>query len=192
MRTKPPAVLPIFRSDLQARLLAALLLERTPVTARELLDRLETTSTTLHRELGRLEQAGLIEHELVGRTRRYQPAFDSPLYEPLLQLMQRTLGVEPMLSHRLLEIPGVEVAAIFGSWAAGDATVDSDIDLLVVGDVDREELLFVVQSVEYETAREIDVTAYRREELDRRLAEGSGFLRTILNGPLTLLVGEIG
>lgn len=192
MRTKPPDALPIFRSDLQARLLAALLLDaRGPQTAQELLDHLGTTSTTLHRELGRLEQAGLIQHERIGRTRRYRAALDSPLHEPLHDLMTRTLGVERLLSQRLTEVPGLEAAAIFGSWAAGNTTASSDIDLLVIGGVDRDELLFVVQSVEHDTTREIDLTAYRREEFDRRRAAGSGFLRTILSGPLIPLIGEI-
>jgi predicted nucleotidyltransferase len=191
MRTKPPDVLPIFRSDLQARLLAALVLGTDRLTAQELLDRLGTTSTTLHRELGRLEQAGLIEHERIGRTRRYRAALDSPLYEPLYELMQRTLGVEPLLTQLLGQIPGLEAAAIFGSWAAGDTTASSDIDLLVIGDVDRDELLWAVEIVEHEAAREIDLSAYRRDEFDQRRAAGSGFLRTLLRGPMTPLIGEI-
>ena len=192
MRTKPPDVLPIFRSDLQARLLAALLLDDgEPLTAQDLLDRLGTTSTTLHRELGRLEQAGLIEHDRVGRTRRYRAATDSPIHEPLRALLQRTLGVEPLLRRALSGVDGVEAAAIFGSWAAGEADEDSDVDLLVVGDMNRDDLLSAVRDAETETRREIDVTAYRAEEFARRRDEGSGFLRTVLRGPLIELVGEI-
>jgi predicted nucleotidyltransferase len=192
MRTKPPEVLPIFRSDLQARLLAALLLDASePLTAQDLLGRLGATSTTLHRELGRLEQAGLIEHDRVGRTRRYRAAVDSPLHEPLRELLQRTLGVEPLLRRALGEVDGVAAAAIFGSWAAGEADESSDIDLLVVGEMDRDDLLSSVRDVETQAHREIDVTAYRADEFARRRDDGSGFLRTVLRGPLIELVGKV-
>ncbi len=192
MRTKPPDVLPIFRSDLQARLLAALLLDASePLTAQDLLDRLGATSTTLHRELGRLEQAGLIEHDRIGRTRRYRAATSSPIHEPLRELLRRTLGVEPLLRHALSGVDGVAAAAIFGSWAAGEADEGSDIDLLVVGEMDRDDLLLAVRDVEAQAHREIDVTAYRDDEFARRRDEGSGFLRTVLRGPLIELVGKV-
>src|SRR6478736_4733522 len=141
MRTKPPDALPIFRSDLHARLLAALLLgDGEPLTAQDLRERLGATSTALHRELVRLERAGLIEHDSVGRTRRYRAAIDSPIHEPLRELLQRTLGIEPLLQRALNGVDGIEAAAIFGSWAADETNEDSDIDLLVIGEMDRDDL----------------------------------------------------
>jgi predicted nucleotidyltransferase len=192
MRTAPPPALPIFRSDLQARLLAALLLYAgEPLTARELIMRTGGKPATLQRELVRLEQAGLIEHERVGQTKRYTAAADSPLHEPLRELLARTLGIEPLLRDALGDVAGVEEAAIFGSWAAGETGDASDIDLLVIGDMDRDELLSAVREVEYRVHREIDVTAYGSEEFARRRLEGSGFLRTVLQGPLIQLIGAI-
>lgn len=192
MRTQAPPLLPIFRSNLQAQVLAALLLDDEPqLTTSELRERTGATPASLHRELKRLEGAGLIEHEAIGRANRYHAATDSPLHEPLVELLRRTLGVEPLLSQRLSVVDGVEAAAIFGSWAQGNVTEGSDIDLLVIGDVDRGDLLAAVRSVEDVAAREIDVTAYRREEFDRRVEAGSGFLRTVLRGPLIELVGKV-
>jgi predicted nucleotidyltransferase len=192
MRSSPPAALPIFRSNLQARLLAALLLnEGDPLTARELIERTGAKPATLHRELARLEQAGLIQHDRVGNAKRYVAATDSPLHGPLRELLRRTLGVEPLLRQRLEDTEGVTAAAIFGSWAQGRPSPDSDIDLLVVGEMDRDELLSAVREVEAQAHREIDVTAYRADEFARRRDEGSGFLRTVLRGPLIELIGKV-
>lgn len=192
MRTSPPPALPIFRSDLQARLLAAVLLnDGEPLTARELIERTDAKPPTLHRELTRLEQAGLIQHDRVGNAKRYVAATDSPLHEPLRELLERTLGIEPLLRQRLEGVKGVNAAAIFGSWAAGKTDEGSDIDLLVVGDMDRDDLLSSVREVEAQAHREIDITAYRTDEFARRRDAGSGFLRTVLRGPLIELVGKV-
>jgi len=192
MRTAPPSTLPIFRSDLQGRLLAALLLNKGgPLTARDLTNRTDAKPATLHRELTRLEHAGLIRHERVGNTKRYLAATDSPLHDPLRELLERTLGVEPLLRQRLAVLEGVQAAAIFGSWAAGETDEGSDIDLLVVGEMHRDDLLAAVRDVEVAAHREIDVTAYGADEFARRRDAGSGFLRTVLRGPLIELVGKV-
>src|SRR5688572_16881038 len=115
MRTAPPSQLPLFRSELQAELLAILLLgTEGPVTTAELRARTGATASSLHRELARLEHAGLVEQDRVGRAKRYRPARDSPLYEPLRELLERTLGVEQLLRERLAALSEVESAAIFG------------------------------------------------------------------------------
>ncbi len=136
MRTPPPGVLPLFRSDLQARVLAILLLDcGEGVPTPDLARRTGAAAASLHRELHRLEDAGLIEHDRIGRTKRYRVAVSSPVHAPLRELVERTLGVEAQLRARLEALAGVEAAAIFGSWAAGRVTPSSDVDVLVVGDL---------------------------------------------------------
>jgi predicted nucleotidyltransferase len=192
MRTKAPSVLPLFRSDLQARLLAILLLEGdVPIATPELADRTEAAPASLSRELQRLETAGIVEHDRVGRTKRYRAAVASPLYEPLRELVERTLGVEKLLQAQLADIPGLQAAAIIGSWAAGRLGPESDIDVLVVGDVERDRLLEAARNVERVVGREINVTAYRPEEFQRRRRESAGFVATALSRPLVPIVGAL-
>ncbi len=192
MRTKPPDTLPIFRSDLQASLLAALFLrDAQPLTAKQLADETGGAPASVYRELTRLVEAGLVERDREERGAGFRAVRDSPLYAPLRELLDRTLGVEPQLRRALAAVEGVEDAAIFGSWADRSSRGDSDIDLMVVGDVDRTVLLVEVKRVENQVGREIDVTAYGRDEFDRRRDEGSGFIRTVLRGPLIQLIGEV-
>src|SRR5687768_17308182 len=117
MRTSAPPSLPIFRSDLQARVLAALLLGADrPLSSSRLAELTGGSPASLHRELRRLEDAGIVEHERVGRTKLYRAAPGSPLRAPLRELLERTLGVEPLLREKVAAVPGVRAAAIFGSW----------------------------------------------------------------------------
>ncbi|MDX6698901.1 MAG: hypothetical protein QOE65_2298 [Solirubrobacteraceae bacterium] len=192
MRTKPPGALPIFRSDLQARLLAVLLLgDDRPASTRDLGTATGASAASLHRELRRLEDAGIVEHDRVGRSKLYRAAIGSPLHAPLRELLERTLGVETTLRERLAAVPGVELAAIFGSWAAGRVASDSDVDVLVVGDVERDRLLREIREVERVAGREVNVTAYDSAEFERRRADRGGFVATILSRPLTPLIGEL-
>lgn len=192
MRTAAPRILPLFRSELQARLLAALLLgDGQPQGTSRLADLTGASAASLNRELRRLEDAGIIEHERVGRSKLYRAAAGSPLHAPLRELLARTLGIEPLLRERLAAIPGIAAAALFGSWAAGRIGPASDIDLLVVGDVDRDRLLREVREVERVAGREVNLAAYRPDEFARRRRERSGFLATVLARPLTPLVGDL-
>lgn len=133
----------------------------------------------------------MLEVERVGRTKRYRPAVGSPLHEPLQQLLERSLGVEAQLRGRLAGLSGVEHAAIFGSWAAARPGPTSDIDLIVVGDVASDDLLGAVREVESLVGRDIDVVTYATREFRSELEHGSGFLTTLLEAPLTLLVGDL-
>lgn len=191
MRTSPPALLPLFRSELQGSLLTALFLEGgSGLTVSQLVDRTAATRSSVQRELARLSNAGILDRDRVGRVSAYRPA-DSAVREPLKELIERTLGVAPRLREKLAGIAGVEAAAIYGSWVGGPISPESDLDVLVIGTADYESLIAAVRDIERLTGREINVKPYTREELGRKLNEGSGFLRTVLSGPTTPLVGRL-
>lgn len=193
MRTQPPAIAPFFRSQLQARLLAALLLSAADeIGVTELRDRLGASRSGINQELGRLLDAGILERRMVGRAALYRPADDSPLVEPLRLLVQRTVGVEPELRRVLGPIEGIEAAAIYGSWAAGTSVRPlSDVDVLVIGDAAPDALERAVREVERLVGREINLTRYDGEDWRARVRNGSGFAQTVLDRPRIALVGEI-
>jgi predicted nucleotidyltransferase len=191
MRTKAPATLPLFRSDLQARLLAILFLgDEAGLSVADLVERTGATRSSLHRELHRLLDAGILERESVGRTQLYRAA-DSPVRKPLTDLLARTLAVDQVLAERLAALEGVDVAALYGSWAAGRVGPGSDIDLLVVGTVEYEDLIAALRPVERRAGREIGVKLFRPGEYRERLGADSGFLRTVLSRPIRELVGRL-
>lgn len=185
--------LPIFRSQLQPELLGLLLLnpDRT-WAARDLANRLDATPVTIHRELHRVLEGGLITREPVGRMHVYRAATDSPLYEPLRLLLERTVGVEPELTRALGDIPGVEAAFIHGSYARKTAIrPTSDIDVLVLGDVDPHLLGQKLRRVEQRVGRDIDVLAYTPKEFSALVKSGNSLAGGIVRGPVTPLIGAI-
>ena len=144
MRSEGPALLPVFRSQHQAELLMWLLLHpEREYGVSDLADRLSAPLSTLHREVVRLDEAGLITSRTLGRNRLVRANTSHPAGPALTQLLEITFGPKVVIAEEFA-IPGAEQVVIFGSWAAryaGQAgPPPNDIDVLVVGKVDRADL----------------------------------------------------
>jgi predicted nucleotidyltransferase len=191
MRTSAPAILPLFRSEMQIRMLALLLLQPERSWApQELVQALDAPASSVHRELGRAEAAGIVRRNATARPHRFQAATDDPLHEPLASLLRRSVGVEEQL-RTVFERPDVVVAVIYGSWVGGTRQPDSDIDVLVIGDADLRELRRSVRPIGKSAGRTIDLGVLTADEFQGLLAERSSFARRILEAPVTQLVGDL-
>ena len=191
MRTAAPAILPLFRSEMQLRLLALLLLQpERSWTLDGLADALGAPRSSVHRELERAERAGLVRREAASRPHNFIAATDEPMFEALSTLLQRSVGIEEELRAALRK-PGVEAAVIHGSWVSGHRRPDSDVDVLVVGDASLRELRRVVRPIGQSAGRIIDIMVMSVTEFQTRVGEGSGLARSVLTGPTVPLVGDI-
>ena len=173
-------------SDVRRRILAAFYATPGLVThPRELARRLGHPSQVVGRELRRLEEAGILMSELVGRVRRYRVDVGSPIASDVRGLVLRTIGAEALISASLAGVLGIEEAWIFGSHARGTGRPSSDIDLLVIGPVDRAALSERLVEVEQELGRDVNVVAYTRGELAVLVSAGDPFISDVLAGPRT-------
>lgn len=137
-------LLPVLWSETQARLLAALLLQPDrEVSIADLAREIGADPGNLHREAQRLLTAGLLADRRVGRTRLLR-ATSNPLTRPLTDLLLVAYGPKSVLEDALSGVAGVERALIVGSWAAryqGEpGPPPHDIDLVVIGQPDRDEV----------------------------------------------------
>jgi hypothetical protein len=117
MRTAPPLLAPIFRSEGQARLLAVTLLDGEYSLA-ELADRAGVAYPTAHREVGRLLASGILAERVIGRTRLIRANEFSPLTPALTDILQMTAGPVAGLKQALGGIEGIEAVLVYGSFAA--------------------------------------------------------------------------
>jgi DNA-binding transcriptional ArsR family regulator len=139
MRSIPPALLPVLRSEHQARLLVELLLDvAREETLSELARRTDTPLSTLHLEVQRLVEAGILSERVEGRNRLLRANTDSRLFRPLAELLLVTYGPAAVVAEEFGGLAGVRAVYIFGSWAArylGDpGETPRDIDVLAVGE----------------------------------------------------------
>jgi predicted nucleotidyltransferase len=192
MRTPVPALLPLFRSEMQVRLLALVLLQpERRWTLQGLARALDAPQSSVHRELARAEAAGVIRRDDEARPYRFSAAMNDAAYEPLAELLRRSFGVESEL-RASLDRPDVRAAVIYGSWASGTRRPESDIDVLVVGDASLRELRRLVRPIGKATGRTIDLTLLGDDEFRCLLAERSSFVRQLMEAPVMSLVGDLG
>jgi DNA-binding transcriptional ArsR family regulator len=183
-KSPTPSLLPIFRSQQQAELLALILGDPgVEHGLSELAERTGVPYASVHREVERAEAAGLVTSRLVGRTRLVRADASSPYFSGLSEVLVRAFGVPWVLAHALNDVSGVEAAYVYGSWAAKFSGEEGrrpvgDIDLLVLGTPDRDHVYAAVSQAEPRLGRAIQVTIRPADWL----IDGSGIFHDTVAG----------
>ena len=145
MRSAAPALLPVFRSRLQADILAALLLNPgAEYSLTELAERFHAPLSTVHGEVKRLTDSGLLRRRDAGRSAMVRANPDNRLVKPLTELLLLSWGPLQVVAEEFAGLSGAGQVLIFGSWAARyherPGKPPHDVDVLVVGQPSREDV----------------------------------------------------
>ena len=107
-------------------------------------------------------------------------------------MIRKTAGLADVVRSALAPLAGsIELAFIYGSQASGQATSESDVDLLVVGDADELIVHRTVARVEKELGRSVNYTLLSPQEFGKRRKEKRGFLARVLAGRKIAIVGNL-
>ncbi len=78
---------------------------------------------------------------------------------------------------------------IFGSCARNEQSADSDIDLLLIGDITLREMSPELKRLEQDVGRQVNVVIYSREEFDQRVHSNDPFLTEVMKGKKLFVLG---
>lgn len=157
---------------------------------KQLIRDLGLSSSLVQAELKRLEGVGLLISSREANVRYFTINDAFPIYPELKSIVFKTVGLAEFLRDSLDAIGDVEAALIYGSVAKNVEDMHSDVDVLVVGDVDLDALNEAVDAAERAIGREINTTVYTREEWVGRVKIGQAFVADILSGPKIFLIGD--
>ena len=189
MRTRPPNHCPLFASAHQGQLLAALFDGPEEwKTSDDLIQECGVSASTLHAELMRLLATCIIERDTSKRPHRFRMNLASPLAQPLSRIVEQTVGADRALRRALESVSGIDSAAIFGSWARGEAGPQSDIDVIVVGSPAPGKLSEAIHPVELLLDRDVNLVVYSQQEVHSR--REALFFRELDANPLLPLIGN--
>jgi predicted nucleotidyltransferase len=145
----------------------------------------------VQRELRNLTRAGILTRREQGRQVYYQANRQSPIFGDLYHLLAKTSGMGDVLRSALADVRDrISAAFVYGSMAKGTAGVDSDVDVLIVGDIELRDLVTILAPVERVLLREVNPSVYPPAEFRARLANRSHFLTSVMREPKIFIIGD--
>jgi predicted nucleotidyltransferase len=157
---------------------------------REIVDRTGLGVGQVQREVQRLAEPGIIRRFEQGRHVYFQASPDCPVFADLRGIVLRTIGVIPVLRGALDPITDrIDVAFIFGSVARGEATAESDVDLMVIGSASFAQVSDAIRVAERSIGREVNVVVFPQKEVRARLDDRRHVLTSILREAKLFVIG---
>jgi len=145
----------------------------------------------VQRELENLVGVGLVLREKRANQVYFSANPGAPVFEELKGIVAKTFGVADILRELLAPFANrIHVAFIYGSVARGEDTAQSDIDLMIVGDVMLSELANALHEAETKLKRTVAPTIYEEQEFRDRVHAGQHFLSQVLKRPKVFLAGD--
>jgi uncharacterized protein len=145
----------------------------------------------VQRELDQLTKAGILRRTVRGNQVFFQANAECPVFEEIKGLVNKTAGAADVLRTALAPLGDrIRIAFVFGSLARGQQRAESDVDLLVVGDVGFGEVVAALADAQARLRREVNPTVYPPEEFCRKVSTGHHFLRSVLKREKIFLIGD--
>ena len=157
---------------------------------RQLVRLISEEINAVRRELQRMEKRGMVKKENRGNRIYYWFNKDYPLYQDLLSLVSKTVGLGGEIVKRKGKLGNIRFAMLSGRMARGLSTKENGVDLLVVGDVDIQKLSKIVRETENKLGQEVNYSVMKKEEFDFRRRRRDPFLLGILSASKVMLIGD--
>ena len=154
----------------------------------ELARKLSLDKRNLVKKIRELEKEGLLVSRQRGNLKLYSINNKFPLYKEYKNIILKTLGFEEKLKTLLKEIPGIEQAYIYGSYASDKMGAHSDIDLLVIGEHKIVALQKIISRLQRELDREINVVNMDKNEFLKRRKNKDPFIANIFKKKPIVLI----
>ena len=145
---------------------------------------------TVQTELVHLKNLDLVNSRKDGNRVYYEANTSHPLFELIIQFVERTSGIPERLREIFSNIEGVEISFIYGSFAKGSIKARSDIDLMIIGNAGLRTLIPKLNAAGEAIGREINPHIISRRNWRQKIAVGDHFFKSVLNEPKIFIVGD--
>ncbi|MBN2569027.1 MAG: nucleotidyltransferase domain-containing protein [Deltaproteobacteria bacterium] len=157
---------------------------------REIERRSGFSTGTVQSELKKLYRLDLIKKNRDGNRLYYQANREHPLYPEIRSIVLKTIGLVDRMRKALQQSSGIEVAFVFGSIARHDEKTQSDVDLIVIGNLGLRKLVSLLSGLSEEIGREINPHVFTPREFVSRKAKGEHFISRVLQEQKIFIIGN--
>lgn len=156
----------LFTSKTRIKLLLKLFLNpEVSCYLRELAKEFAISPNAIKEELDSLSQAGYLERRQGGRSIYFRANTKHPFFPEISSIVRKTMGIDTLIDEIMVNLGHVEQVHILDDYAQGK---DSGlIDVLVVGDVNRERLEELRRITEVKIKRTVRVLALNAEDYEK-------------------------
>lgn len=192
MSTHPPGLSDVLFGQIRGGVLALLYgWADKAFYVRQIARHLHASVGAVRRELEKLAAVDLIVRTSLGNQVFYQVNQRHPVFFEMRALVNKTVGIFNTL-HSALEPLGnrASVAFVYGSIARQEERAGSDIDLMIIGDIELDDVLVRLPEAETTLGRAVNPTVYSIHEFKRKLEDGNHFLNAVIDGKKVFLIGN--
>lgn len=144
---------------------------------------------SVREEALKLVRLGLVVRRKSGNRTYYEPNKKHPLYGDIRRIVLKTCGLADALRQALGD-QGICYAFVFGSVAAGTEQAESDVDLMIVGEIGLREISRRLSGIGGQIGREINPHVMRAVEFAKRRRDHDHFVSTVMESPRIWVKGS--
>jgi len=145
---------------------------------------------TIQTELKKLLRLELVIKRKDGNRLYYCANKKHPLYPDLHNLILKTTGLVDVFLSALDQTPDIVVSFIFGSVSRGDVKAESDVDLMVIGNLGLRKLSKMLTGIPEKIGREVNPYVLSVDDFNKRKSKRDHFLTQVLAGPKIFITGN--
>ncbi|MEA2015907.1 MAG: nucleotidyltransferase domain-containing protein [Actinomycetota bacterium] len=143
----------------------------------------------VQREVDKLNKIGIIEKSIQGNRIYYKLNKKCPIAQDLKNIFFKSVGIAETLKENLKE-KEIKIAFIYGSYAKGEESLLSDIDLMVLGDISSKELSNILSKPKRELMREINYVVFPLDEFINKAMQEDHFINSVLKDKKIYIIGS--
>lgn len=183
----------LFSSEVRILLLNQFLLnEDSEFYLRQLSNQFSLSPRQVSLELQNLQKIGLIKKRVSGNLHNFSINKQHPIFHDLKSIFLKTVGLKDVLFKYLADYKErIDFSFLYGSMAKGNATAESDIDLMIIGDLGSRQLSGIMLKAGNELRREINYSIFSPDEFKTRLAKNDHFVSRIIKDEKLFILGDV-
>lgn len=158
---------------------------------RQLSNQFKLSPRAVSLELNNLEKIELLKKRISGKQHYYSVNTLHPLFNDLQNIFIKTIGIKDIILRKIEPFQStIDYAFIYGSIAKGIANSQSDVDVMIIGEVSAKKLSGSFLEVGRILNREVNFSVFPQEEWIERIKQNDHFITSVFNEPRIFILGN--
>lgn len=181
----------LITSDVRIKLIKELFAQTNKhLYVRELTRLVGTEINAVRRELTRFVESGMIKKEQRGNRLYYIVQKDHPFYYEILGMVAKESGIGMLILNSKEKLGSLNLALLAVEFTEGRKAGNQEVDLLIVGEVNHDQLDLLIKRSSIISGRELNYTVMSEADFLYNKKRRDSFLMKFLLSPYVHILGD--